>query len=86
MYTLIVDCSNFALEHGIHIVDPTGETVGIMHLPTSELSNFIANDSRITSVKLAGITEYCNGIKEEIENKMATEYAKNIRKVEIEVI
>lgn len=86
MYTLIIDCSNFALEHGIHIIDPNGKTAGLMHLPTTELTDFIMSDSRIQGVKLFGATEYCNGIKEQIENKLALEYANKARKIEIEVI
>lgn len=86
MYTLIIDCSNFALEHGIHIVDPDGKTMGLMHLPSTELAGFIARDSRIDNVKLSGNVEYCLGIKEQIENKLALEYANNQRKVEIEVL
>ena len=86
MYTLIVDCSGFALEHGIHIIDAAGNTAGLMHLPTSEIADFIIRDVRIGNVKLSGPTNYCVGIKEEIENKVALEYANKTRKVEIEVI
>ena len=86
MYTLIIDCSGFALEHGVHIVDAAGNTVGLMHLPTSEVAGFVARERNVTGVKLSGPTEYCNGIKEEIEKAVALDYANNIRKVEIEVI
>lgn len=86
MYTLIADCSNFALEHGIHIVDGNGKIVALMHLPISELSHLVASDSTISSVKLSGATEYCIGIKEEIEKQLALEYANSKRNVEIEVI
>ena len=86
MYTLIIDCSGFALEHGIHIIDAMGKTAGLMHLPTSEIADFVKRDSRITQVKLSGPTEYCNGIKEEIEKTIALEYANNTRKIIVEVI
>jgi hypothetical protein len=86
MYTLIIDCSNFALEHGVHIVGPDGKTAGLMHLPTTDLASFILNDSRISGVKLFGPSEYCYGIKEQIEIKLALEYANNMRKIEIEVM
>lgn len=86
MYTLIADCSNFALEHGVHIIDGNGNIVALMHLPVSELASLIANDTRISEVKLAGAAEYCYGLKEEIEKQLALEYANSKRNVEIEVI
>ena len=86
MYTLIADCSNFALEHGIYVVDGNGDPVSLMHLPISELADLIAHDNRISSVKLTGATEYCYGLKEEIEKQLALEYANSKRNVEIEVI
>jgi hypothetical protein len=86
MHTLIIDCSNFALEHGIHIVNSEGKTMGLMHLPFAELASFIARDSRINNIKLLGNTEYCLGIKEQIEHQLALEYANDLRKVEIEVL
>lgn len=86
MYTLIIDCLGFVLEHTVHILDPNGGIVGLMHLPSAEIANFVARDTRISSVKLSGATEYCNGLKEEIENQIALEYANNKRNLEIEVI
>lgn len=86
MYTLIAECSNFILEHSIHIVDSNNNIVAVMHMPVAELANFVAHDSRISAVKLTGIAEYCYAIKEEIENQLALEYANNQRQVEIEVI
>ena len=86
MYTLIIDCSGFVLEHSVHILDPNGDIVGLMHLPSSEIAGFVARDTRITNVKLSGAIEYCNGIKDEIERQIALEYADNKRKLEIEVI
>ena len=86
MYTLIIDCSGFVLEHSIHILDPNGNIVGLMHLPSAEIANFVAKDNRISNIKLCGAIEYCNGIKEEIEKQLALEYANGKRNVEIEVI
>jgi hypothetical protein len=87
MYTLIIDCSNFALEHSAHAVDGNGDLVAVMRLKTEDIGKFIAQDNRITEVKLSGIQEYCLGIKEDIENKVALEYANNEnRKVIVEVI
>ena len=86
MYTLIIDCSGFVLEHSVHILDPNGNIVGLMHLPSAEIANFVAKENRISNNKLSGVTEYCNGIKEEIEKQLALEYANGKRNVEIEVI
>lgn len=86
MYTLIIDCSGFALEHGVHIIDAAGNTVGLMHLPTSEIAGFVAREKNVSNVKLSGPVEFCNGIKEEIENEAALEYANNKRKLTVEVI
>ena len=86
MYTLIIDCSGFVLEHSVHMLDPNGGIVGLMHLPSAEIANFVAKDNRISNIKLSGVTEYCNGIKEEIEKQLALEYANGKRNVEIEVM
>lgn len=86
MYTLIIDCSGFVLEHSVHMLDPNGGIVGLMHLPSAEIANFVAKDNRISNIKLSGAIEYCNGIKEEIEKQLALEYANGKRNVEIEVI
>ena len=87
MYTLIIDCSNFALEHSAHAVNGSGDLVAVMHIKTEDIGKFIAEDDRITEVKLSGNPEYCLGIKEDIENKVALEYANNKdRKVIVEVI
>ena len=85
MYTLIVDCNGFILEHCAYIIDVCGKTVGFMHLPASEIATFVINDKRINEVKLSGGIEYCTGLKEEIENKIATEYG-NDRKIKVEVM
>ena len=84
MYTLIVDCNGFVNEHAAYIIEG-GKTVGLMHLPASEIATFIQNDRRITEVKLSGMTAYCLGLKEEIENKVANEYS-NDRILKVEVI
>ena len=85
MRTLIADCSNFILEHLVYIVDDsTGENVAIMHLPTSEIVSYVTSDTNIHLVKLFGIKDFCNGIKEDIEKQLSLEYSN--RKVEIEVL
>ena len=85
MYTIIVDCSsNFALEHGIHYFDTDNNLIKVTHLPTTEVAALVMSDNNITNVKLSGDTDFCLGIKEEIESKLALEYAN--REIKIEVI
>ena len=85
MRTLIADCSNFVLEHLVYVVDDnTGNNVAIMHLPTSEIVNYAMNDTKVHLVKLFGIKEFCNGIKEDIEKQLSLDYSN--RKIEIEVL
>ena len=84
MYTLIADCSNFTLDHSICIADAAGNIVAVTHLPVDEIAEYAAADSRIDSIKLSGPTEYCMGIKEQIENKIALEYAS--RNINVEVL
>lgn len=86
MYTVIVDCTNFVLEHGMHVLDADNNTISLMHLPTTEIVRYIAEEPKITKVKLTGITEFCNGIKEDIENSLKLEYSNNERQIEIEVL
>jgi len=84
MYKLIIDCFNFTLEHTITVVDASGETVGLVQLPSSEIAGFAARDSRISSITLVGPKEFCLGFKEQIKKTLATEYAN--RNIEIEVL
>lgn len=86
MYTLIVDCSNFALKHSAHVIDNNGDIIALMYLSDTDIPDLVSQDNRISSVKLSGATEYCNGLKEEIEKKLVLEYANSKRNIEIEVI
>ena len=83
MYTLIADCSNFALEHSIYIVDPSGQVVALARLSSNELASYAANDAKIDGIKLSGPEEFCLGLKEEIEKDLALNYASRNIKVEV---
>ena len=83
MLTLMVDCNAFLLEHSTYILDPRGEIVALAHLPTAEIASYANSDSRISEIKLQGMSEYCYGIKEEIEKQLALEYSNNKIKVEV---
>ena len=83
MYTLIVNCNGFALEHGIYIIDEGGRTQAIAQLPTTEIAGY-AIQSQVKKICLQGPTEYCLGIGESIGRQLVTEYSNN--NIEIEVI
>ena len=57
--------------------------VDLKHLTLDNISEFAASDIRIDSIKLSGPTEYCEGLKENIERQLATEYANNNITVEV---
>lgn len=84
MCTMIVDCSGFVLEHSV-IVQEDGVRgfKKIAQLPTDELAGFAINQN-VNKIFLNGNTEYCFGIKENIEKQLITEYSNN--NIEIEVI
>ena len=52
-------------------------------LTLDNISKFAASDIHINSIKLSGPEEYCEGIKENIEKQLATEYANNNITVEV---
>lgn len=83
MYTLIVDCSSFGTIPSVYVTDPTGKIVDLKHLTLDNISEFAASDIRIDSIKLSGPEEYCEGLKENIEKQLATEYANNNITVEV---
>ena len=83
MYSLIVDCSSFGTIPSVYITDPTGQIVDLKHLTLDNILEFAASDIRIDSIKLSGPTEYCEGLKENIERQLATEYANNNITVEV---
>ena len=83
MYTMIVSCSGFALEHAVYVVDEGGQTQTIAQLPTTEIAGF-AVQSQVKKIYLQGSTEYCFGIGESIGRQLVTEYSNN--DIEIEVM
>ena len=84
MYSLIVDCSTFQLIPSTYLVnEDTSEVVSIEHIAVDNLPAFAAAEG-VNKIKLSGPTEYCLGLKEKLENKLALEYAVN--NIEIEVM
>ena len=79
MRTMIVDCSGFVLKHPVAIQDSNE----IVHLTTTELAGY-AVSKNVDKIILSGITEYCNGVRDEIKVLLALEYANH--NIEIEVL
>ena len=83
MYTLIVDCNGFVLEHSVYVVDEDGQAQSVAQLPTSEIAGYAVANS-VSKIYLNGPTEYCFGIGDEIGAQLMTEYSNN--NIEIEVM
>lgn len=84
MRTLIIDCSGFSLEHAGFVIDENAEVLEKVQLPTSEIASYASQAQGLQKIRLAGPTEYCLGLKEEISKKLALEYA--VKDIEIEVM
>lgn len=85
MSLLIIDYSNFALEHGIYkINEVSGATIEQLQLPSSEIISYIKGNEDINKIKINAPEEYGIKIKEDMIANLGTEYAR--RQIEIEVI
>ena len=84
MHTLIVDCTAFLLYLAVYAVDGDGEVYKRDYMSAEDIPGYANTNRDIKTIKLSGPTEYCMGLKEELETKLATEYANN--DIEIEVI
>lgn len=85
MPLLIIDYSNFTLEHSIYKVnEDTGEVIEQIQLPNSEIISYIIKEKDIRKIKINAPEEYGKKIKEDIKASLMTEYAS--RNIEIEVI
>lgn len=82
---MIIDSSNYTLEHGIYIVNKdTGEVIEKLQLPTPEIIAYIKTKDKIHEIKINAPKDYGEKLKEDIQEMLATEYAN--RNIEIEVI
>lgn len=84
MHSLIIDCTAFLLHLAVYAVDADGEVYQRDYMSASDIPGYASVNRDIKTIKLAGPTEYCMGLKEELETKLALEYA--INDIEIEVI
>lgn len=82
MYTLIVDCSGFPLEHSVYLVDEGGQTQSIAQLPTAEIAGYAVNQN-VDTIYLQGSAGYCAGISEAIETQLNLDYSSKKIKVEV---
>ena len=86
MYTLIVDCFTFSLQQQVHIVDEMGRIAGTLHMSLDKIADFLYQDSRITTVKLAGVPEFCRKIQKDLQEQLVTDYEHLNREIKIEVL
>ena len=78
MYALVINPSGFPAEYTGYITDETGNLVETGRIVIDDLADYAVLKG-VEIIALQGNTEYCLGIKEEVEKKLATEYAnKNI--------
>ena len=84
MRTLIIGCSGFTLKYSAYIIDSNSQEVkGIEHIMPEDIANYIGARNDIDEVKLQGPTDYCLGIKEQIEKGLVLEYANKNIKIEV---
>lgn len=84
MYTLTIDCTGFPLEYAVYVTNGDNNVIALTKLQMEEIAAYINNDTKIHKVQLSGPTDYCLGIKADIENTLINEYSKT--NIEIEVI
>lgn len=78
MYALVINPSGFPAEYTGYITDETGNIVETGRIVIDDLADYAVLKGA-EKIVLQGNTDYCLGIKEEVEKKLATEYAnKNI--------
>ena len=78
MYALVINPSGFPAEYTGYITNEAGDIVESGRIVIDDLASYavLKGAERII---LQGNTDYCLGIKEEVDKKLATEYAnKNI--------
>lgn len=85
MYSIIIDCSGFTLGHNALIVDADNNVIHSDLIHHDNVIDYAMGvEWPISSIKIAGPGSFCYALKEEIETKLATEYANN--KITVEVI
>ena len=85
---IIIDCNPFlTASHVYYVGDSDSSVSNIQTVSNSMLIGHVvarAEALGVNYIALSGSLPYCNGIKEEIQNKMITEYGN--KNIEIEVI
>ena len=78
MYTLMIAPSGFPAEYAGYITNEAGDIVETGRIMIDDLADYAVLKGA-EKIVLQGNTDYCLGIKEEVDKKLATEYAnKNI--------
>ena len=78
MYTLMIAPMGFPAEYTGYITNEAGDIVESGRIVIDDLASYAVLKG-VEKIVLQGNTDYCLGIKEEVDKKLATEYAnKNI--------
>lgn len=80
----MVDCNAFDLKHTVYVVDEQSnfKLNTAASIPVGQIAEYAAA-SAVDCIKIQGITEYNEGIKEQIEKDLALKYANKNIKVEV---
>lgn len=85
MRALIIDYSNFTLEHDVFVVDTnTGEVLQKLTLPMQEICDFIKSDPEVEKVQIHALPEFGQKMEKEIKKDLALSYRTN--NIEFEVV
>lgn len=83
MYSLIVDCyMDFPLKHKAFILDNQFQIISTKEIFSSDILNYAINNN-VDNIKLSGHSEYCDGLKEQLEFQLTTQYSNNNIKIEV---
>ena len=83
MRTLIIALIGFPAEYTGYITDETGNIVDSGRIVIDDLASYAVLKG-VERIILQGNSDYCLGIKEEVDKKLATEYAN--KKILVEVM
>ena len=83
MCTLMIAPMGFPAEYTGYITNEQGDVIETSRIVIDDLASYAVARGDINHIVIQGQNEYCLGIKEETEKKLALEYANKNIKVEV---